>query len=162
MKSIDQAILPLWFRTGIVCLIAATLFFSFLYRPDRNEVPLESAEVISTQAIESQSLYFKDLDGGLVSVVDAEMNREITRLRVGEDGFMRSVMRGLARERMAKGHGPEVPFQLTVWEDGLVSLIDPVTQRRVELSAFGKDNVAAFTRLLPSASKKLDAGNSSS
>ena len=62
---------------------------------------------------------------------------------------MRSVMRGLVRERKAQGLGPDIPFQLTLWTDGLVSLVDPATNRRVEISAFGKDNVEAFTRLLP-------------
>jgi putative photosynthetic complex assembly protein len=98
--------------------------------------------------VQSTELHFVDLPDGMISVIDAAAGQEITRLHSGEDGFMRSVMRGMVRERKAKGIGAEIPFQLSVWEDGLVSLIDPATHRRVELSAFGPDNVAAFTRLL--------------
>ena len=98
----------------------------------------------------SRKLHFVDLQHGKISVINAEDGSEITRLHTGEDGFMRSVMRGFVRQRKAQGIGPEIPFELALWEDGLVSLIDPATSRRVELSAFGIDNVEAFTRLLTS------------
>jgi putative photosynthetic complex assembly protein len=150
MKSGEKLILPLWFRVGIVLMISATLLVAFNHSASERANAIEPI-VDHGRAIETQTLHFVDLDGGRVSVVDASDNREITQLAIGEDGFMRSVMRGLARERKANGLGPEIPFELTVWEDGLVSLIDPATQRRVELSAFGKDNVSAFTRLLPGA-----------
>lgn len=158
LKPGEKHILPLWFRTGLVITLLATLYFSMTHRlADTSQTVLAHGK-----AVESQALHFVDLSGGQISVVDADNDREITRLTSGEDGFMRSVMRGLVRERKAHGLGPEIPFELTVWEDGLVSLIDPATERRVELSAFGKDNVAAFTRLLPGAKRQSDAQNSSS
>lgn len=161
MKPGEKLILPSWFRAGIVLMVVTTVVVAFNHRLDASG-STQPLAMDHGQAIESASLHFVDLDGGLVSVVDANENREITRLQVGEDGFMRSVMRGLARERKAHGLGPEIPFELTLWEDGLVSLIDPATERRVELSAFGKDNLAAFTRLLPSASSSLASRHSAS
>lgn len=157
----EKLILPLWFRTGIVVTVLATLFISLTHRLADTKADKPSI-AMHGQAVESQSLHFVDLSGGQISVVDADNNREITRLLSGEDGFMRSVMRGLVRERKAHGLGPEIPFELTLWEDGLVSLIDPATERRIEISAFGKDNVAAFTRLLPRAVRQVGAQNSSS
>lgn len=164
MKPGEKLILPIWFRTGVLTLIAVALIGSFSYRltgdVSQNE---ELAMQAHGRAIESRSLHFVDLDQGVISVVNAHDKTEIIRLQSGEHGFMRSVMRGLAQERKSHGLGPEIPFELTVWEDGLVSLIDPATQRRVELSAFGKDNVAAFTQLLPSAAVRanVEPGSSS-
>lgn len=151
MKPGEKLILPLWFRLGLVIALCATLFFSFTHRlPDHANLAQSDSH---GTAVTSQRLRFVDMAGGSVSVINAVTDTEIVRLLKGEDGFMRSVMRGFVRERKSLGLGPEVPFELTVWEDGLVSLIDPATQRRVELSAFGKDNVAAFTRLLPAQSR---------
>jgi len=149
MKPGEKAILPVWFRAGLVLSLVLTLYYSFTHRlsAETNQQSTIAHEQGSVQT--SRNLHFVDVDNGAVSVVDADNGLEITRLVKGEDGFMRSVMRGLVRDRKAQGQGPETPFQLALWDDGLVSLIDPATGRRVELSAFGIDNVRAFTRLLP-------------
>lgn len=145
----EKAILPPWFKAGVVFAIVATLCASWSYRLDNQAIISAEASSQHGAIVQQTELHFVDTDEGSVSIINAATDLEITRLHTGEDGFMRSVMRGMVRERKAHGLGPEVPFQLTLWEDGLVSLIDPATSRRVELSAFGKDNVAAFTRLLP-------------
>lgn len=142
----EKPILPVWFRAGLVLALVVTVGSTFAFRIDSKALPpAEDHGSVANQVM----LHFVDQDNGVVSIVNADTQTEITRLHTGEDGFMRSVMRGMVRTRKAQNIGPEVPFQLTLWSDGLVSLIDPVTHRRVELSAFGTDNVRAFTRLLP-------------
>ena len=64
-------------------------------------------------------------------------------------GFIRGVMRGLARDRRMRGIGEAPPFRLTLWRDGELSLLDEATGRAIELSAFGSTNRAAFAALLP-------------
>lgn len=151
MKPGEKAILPVWFRTGLVLAIVTTLTYTYTHRitvdtpPSATDVAIVEAGTL----IASQKLHFVDLEEGGISVINADNGHEITRLDTGEGGFMRSVMRGFVRERRAQGLGPEVPFELALFDDGLVSMIDPATTRRVELSAFGLDNVKAFTRLLP-------------
>lgn len=163
MKPGEKLILPLWFRTGIVLALLATLYYSYTHRLVDGAGHRQVIEANHGNRIMSRKLHFVDGQEGTISVINADSGREITLLQKGEDGFMRSVMRGLVRERKAQGLGPEVPFELALWEDGLVSLIDPATQRRVELSAFGKDNVDAFTRLLQSrAPAKITADATSS
>ena len=66
----------------------------------------------------------------------------------GAYSFIDGVMRSFARDRRALGASPTAPFILTLWEDGSLSLTDPVTDENVFLNAFGKDNVAAFATLL--------------
>ena len=66
----------------------------------------------------------------------------------GTNGFIRGVLRGLARDRKLQRIGTEPPFRLTRWVDGRLSLDDPATGRRIELGAFGPTNAAAFAGLL--------------
>ena len=69
-------------------------------------------------------------------------------LAPGTNGFVRSVLRGLARERRLQGVGSAPAFRLTRWADGRLSLDDPSTGRIVELGAFGPTNRAAFAQLM--------------
>jgi len=158
MKPGEKAILPIWFRVGLVVALLGTLYFSFSHRLVDDAGYKHVAVEDHGALLVSQKLHFVDLPDGVVSVVNANNGEELTRLQTGEDGFMRSVMRGFVRQRKAQGLGPEVPFELAMWEDGLVSLIDPATLRRVELSAFGKDNVEAFTRLIPESGSDSESG----
>ena len=59
----------------------------------------------------------------------------------GTNGFLRGVLRGLARERKLERSAIEPPFRLTRWADGRLSLEDPATGRRIDdLEAFGPTN----------------------
>ncbi len=141
-------IFPLWFKSGLVVMVLASIAVAST-TTNKSESASNDTALHRGDLLEQITLYFIDQPNGDVAVVDASNNLEIHRLTIGEGGFMRSVVRGLARERRAAGEGPEVPFKLAVWQTGLVSLIDPVTNRTIELSAFGPDNVMAFTQLLP-------------
>lgn len=96
---------------------------------------------------QSRDLNFLDRSDGSLAIVDARTGGE-TNLS-GEHGFIRGVLRGLARERRAKGIGSAPPFRLTLWANGRLSLTDTATQRTIELDSFGPDNRAAFAALLP-------------
>ncbi len=157
MRRGEKEILPLWFRTTLVLTLLLSLYFAYSYSLGKaSSMQLGSTLDASAHGqsdvvpVALRKLNFVDLDEGAVSIIDAENGKELLLVNKGEDGFVRSVMRGLVRERKAHGIGPDIAFELILWKDGLLSLIDPATSRRVELSAFGADNVAAFSRLLPS------------
>jgi hypothetical protein len=46
------------------------------------------------------------------------------------------------------GVGPERPFELVANKIGIISLVDPVTGSKVDVSSFGKANSEIFTNLL--------------
>jgi len=98
--------------------------------------------------VEARALHFHDRSDGAVAVRDAGSGRLVALLAPGTNGFVRGVMRGLARGRRLQGAGPEAPFRLTRWSDGRLSLEDAQTGRRIELDAFGPTNAGAFARLL--------------
>ena len=138
-----RPILPMWLRSGVLAMLLAAFLFALFGDTD---VSLD--ESTRGEAVASRDIRFEDEPDGTVTVRDAADGRSLARLAVGEDGFIRSVMRGLVRERRARGLGAETPFRVTTWTSGFVSLEDPATGRQIELTAFGPDNVAAFARLV--------------
>ena len=100
------------------------------------------------QLVESRELQFLDRHDGVVVVLDDHDGYTVDVLDPGTGGFVRGVMRGMARERRSKKVGTEPPYRLAVWSDGRLTLDDPATGRWVELAAFGADNVSAFARML--------------
>jgi putative photosynthetic complex assembly protein len=99
--------------------------------------------------VASRELLFGDLPNGGVTVFDArEPSVPIDVIAPETNGFLRATMRGLARQRLRQNKDAEIPFRLTEWADGRLTLEDPVTGRRVEMEAFGITNEEVFARLL--------------
>lgn len=99
-------------------------------------------------AVKSRDLRFTDRADGAVVIADVKGGIAQVIAPGQQTGFIRGVMRGLARERRAHGIGDGPPFNLTLWQDGELSLTDSATGRAIELTAFGLTNRAAFAVLL--------------
>lgn len=106
----------------------------------------ENARIVVTR-----SLRFSDRADGAVVIEDVNARRVAGTVDpFTKSGFVRSVMRGMARDRHLRGLGADAPFQLTLWSDGQLSLVDSLTGRALELGAFGPTNRQAFLTLLMS------------
>ena len=93
-------------------------------------------------------LRFEDRPDGSVAVFASHETQPFTTIAPATNGFLRATVRGLANQRKREDAGDVVPFRLTAWADGRLTLDDPATGRRVELEAFGPTNEAAFAALL--------------
>lgn len=103
-------------------------------------------------AVVTRQLRFEDRLDGAVAVYDTgQGDRLVELLPPGTNGFLRGVMRGMARERRRGGIGPMPPFELTRWADGRLSILDPTTGMHVNLEVFGSTNVGVFVNLLTAA-----------
>lgn len=139
---------PLAMIAGIAVvslLLAASASFGLV---GRDAVPEASRAAAGTQQVASRSLFFYDAPDGGVVITDAATNARIEKVEPGTGGFIRSTMRGLVLVRQRAGIGPEIPFDLTEWSDGGLTLSDPATGESRELVGFGEDNRAAFAVLL--------------
>ena len=114
---------------------------------------LAGSQIEPATPVLSVELRFEDQPDGGVAVYDVPAGRSVALLAPGTNGFVRGVLRGMARERRQYSVGIEPPFRLTRWDNGSLSLEDPQTGRRIELGAFGATNLDAFARLLPSGSE---------
>jgi putative photosynthetic complex assembly protein len=128
---------PLWLALG---LLAMALLAVSWYRS-------QSPPGLELGPIKWQRLlHFQDRANGDIAVVDARSGQEVARLR-GEQGFARGALRTLARERMRRDLGPDMPFELSAYVDGKLVLRDPATGERIHLEAFGASNAAVFAQL---------------
>ncbi len=107
-----------------------------------------TVEVPSSSAVETRELVFEDAADGSVVVRGPADGDVLHVVQPGTNGFLRGVLRGLARDRKLRGIGPEPAFVLTRWADGRLTLEDPETGRRLYLGPFGSENVQVFVNLL--------------
>jgi putative photosynthetic complex assembly protein len=98
--------------------------------------------------VTERMLNFTDRADGYVVVTDAASGEPVAELGREGSGFVRGVMRGMARERRQYRAGAEPPFHLAKWPDGALSLTDTATGRVVELNGFGTTNRGVFAGFL--------------
>lgn len=77
-------------------------------------------------------------DGAVLARSDEDMN-----------GFIGVMWRTLARERLRQGLPDDAPIRVLRRADGRIDVIDDATGLDVELIGYGRDNVAAFAKLVP-------------
>lgn len=93
-----------------------------------------------------RDLQFRDLPGGDIAVLDHRTGQAVARF-TGEQGFLRSSLRALARERHRESLSNDAPFLLIGRTDGRLTLQDPSTGQRIDLESFGPSNAAVFASL---------------
>ncbi|MGQ9830856.1 MAG: photosynthetic complex assembly protein PuhC [Thermochromatium sp.] len=101
--------------------------------------------------VKSRDIRFVEQPDGSMAVLDAATDELIQTLPPGDKGFVRGLLRSMARQR--KGFKADIsePFHLARREDGMVTLEDPITGIRLDLRAYGVDNAASFAVFLDSA-----------
>ena len=105
-------------------------------------------ELQDSAAVTVRELRFADRPDGGIDVFEGRDGRSIFVVPPGTNGFLRGVLRGLARDRRRADLGAEIPFRLVRSADGRLSLDDPATGRHVALEVFGPDNYQVFADLL--------------
>jgi putative photosynthetic complex assembly protein len=136
---------------GAAALIAVSLGLVALSR--HNGVGATRMPV--AEAVTTRELRFEDMANGGITVYDTQAGEVVTTVEPGTNGFLRGVLRSLARERRREEVGPLPPFQLTRWADGRLSLHDPMTGQVVNLEVFGPTNVDVFAQLLTTPTSDL-------
>jgi len=143
--------IPLSVLIGIAALLACTLaavaFFRYSGMEPIAQVPKPE------QVIEMRQLRFTDSANGTVEVlelVEGGPDQLVHIIEPGEGGFIRGVLRSLARARRANGLGNEHPFVLIELANGTLLLEDPMTDQRIYLQAFGPASIESFKNLLSS------------
>lgn len=112
-----------------------------------HRAPVDPAQA-GIRPVAQRDLRIADRADGAILVADARSGRVLEEVPAGGEGFLRGAMRGLARERLRAGAGPEAPFRLSAWPDGRLTLEDSATGQIMELHAFGRGNAEAFLKLL--------------
>lgn len=131
-----------------LALIGGLILFSLAYTGwvqfDKSRAPAPPPVVA---VLEARELIFSDSRSGDVNVRDARTGEQLTPI-IGEAGFARGVLRGLAQARLRQGGSPQAPFELRREADGALRLADPITGRSVDLTVFGPANASVFVSYL--------------
>jgi putative photosynthetic complex assembly protein len=143
-EAIHEPVVP---RGGIFAA-AALILFALAAVTTVRLTGVGGAHMTLPAAVESRDLRFEDGEKGAVLVFDANDRQLVDTLAPGSNGFIRVVMRGLARERRLGDIGAEPPFRLTRYVGGQITLTDTSTGKQIDLGAFGSTNTEAFARLM--------------
>jgi putative photosynthetic complex assembly protein len=150
MSTVAQT--PTVFPRAVVRTLAAVMVVSLAAVAWARYTGLNPREP-DAATVAVRQLAFTDAPHGAILVVDAGTQTTIATLQ-GEQGFVRGVVRSLMRERKRRGLPLEAPLQLLARADGRLTLQDPLTTHRIDLEAFGTDNVAVFARWVPTKGKQ--------
>jgi putative photosynthetic complex assembly protein len=108
-----------------------------------NATPLPAA-----RAVQARHLAFRDRTDGGVDVLDDDQGGALVySVAPNTGGFVRGVLRSLARARRAGGVGPLPPLTFTRWSDGRFTLDDPETRQHLNLEVFGATNSRPFAEI---------------
>lgn len=103
----------------------------------------QGGTVVKTRAVQ-----FAHVGDGDIQIEDATSGKVLGRYTFTENAFMRTVMMGLLKERQMVAADRREPFNIQQWNDGRVTVSDPVSGRYFEMAAFGHHQVATFSILL--------------
>lgn len=140
---------PLMLMGGMVLISLALTASVSLGFVEKSAVVSESRAKNGTEIVAARPLRFFDEADGSVRAEDGATREVLGRFNTGEGGFIRASVRSLVHQRRIRKLGPEVPFQLTEWSDGALTLSDPATGRSVEVASFGGVNRRVFADMLP-------------
>jgi putative photosynthetic complex assembly protein len=133
---------------GALIAVAVVFFFTIAAAATVRITGQGGVHMTLPALVESRDLRFEDGKDGAVLVLDANNRELITALEPGTYGFVRVVMRGMARERKVAAVNAEPVFRLARYVNGQVTLTDLATNKLIDLNAFGSSNLDAFARLM--------------
>lgn len=133
---------------GMLLALGALVLMTVVLAGVARWTGMGTAQRADAPTVATLELRFEDLADGGIGVLDARADRRIATVAPGTNGFLRSAVRGLVRERKRQSVGAQTPFLLLARADGRLTLEDPTTGRRIDLESFGATNAAVFARLL--------------
>ena len=147
MNATVQETFPKGALIAVASMIGVALTGTAAVRLVRISRP--SPPVAAPAATAAVDLRFADEADGSIQVTDARSGAPVSTLLPNTNGFVRGVMRGMARDRLARHIGEAPPFRLSRDGAGQLWLQDTATGRLIDLEAFGAGNRAAFAGFLP-------------
>ncbi len=132
-------------RAMLGLVIACVALVTYARVTDR---PLEAKYPEIAIRQERQIILTGDTSGA-AKVIDADTGAVIADLPGDKGGFISGVSSVIVRERTLAGVPIDAPVRLMRFADGRLGLRDDLTGFELALIGFGRDNTAAFARLMP-------------
>lgn len=137
------------FPKGVLLAVAALLSFTIIMIAVARITGTMLDQAPMTAEVQSRDIVFMDREDGSTDVKDVATGEVIQTLPPGSEGFIRGVLRSLARQRKGYDATLAEPFHLARRQSGDLTLKDPVTGILLDLRAYGETNQASFAALMP-------------
>jgi putative photosynthetic complex assembly protein len=148
MSALDHEPFPRGALIAAGALVGFSLVATTAVRLIRISAPPTPVAASVAAPAQTADLRFSDELNGSIQVQNARTDRVVATIQPGVGGFVRGVMRGLARDRISRKIGEGPPFRLSQARDGRISLEDTATGRLIDLESFGSANRQSFIELL--------------
>jgi putative photosynthetic complex assembly protein len=147
MSALDHEPFPRGALIAASALVGFSLVATTVVRLVRITAPAPIAAAQSAP-VSSIDLRFSDETDGSIRVQNSKTDQVLATIEPGVGGFVRGVMRGLARDRISRHIGQAPPFRRSQAKGGHMTLEDTATGRVIDLDSFGADNRESFVALL--------------
>ncbi len=137
------------FPKGVLIAVAALIGFTIIMISVARLTGFMMPQEPVTAELYARDISFVEQDDGSMFVIDVDTDELIQTLPPGSEGFIRGVLRSIARQRNGYEAPLSEPLHLARRENGSLTLEDPVTGILLDLRAFGETNEAAFASLIP-------------
>ena len=144
MKHRDREMVPKFLVWGMFTMMFAAVALVSYARISGREV----TSVVPHSDIIKE--IFVTLEGSRnegVAVLDIN-GKQIAHSTQDKAGFIDVIWMSVMRERTVQDVTSEMPVRIVQRENGRVAVIDDTTGWKIELIGYGRDNVAAFARLI--------------
>ncbi len=142
MEKRDRELIPRRLVIALFSLaLASVLLTAFAVLTDRPKVGVPA----TTAVLDSRDVVI-DGSGNAIVVTDATTGQTV--LDLGNGGFIAVVNDGLERARLVNRIPNNPPVTLTLYDSGRLSLTDPATGWKTEISSFGPGNVKIWLNVL--------------
>lgn len=151
MGAVHEQHVPRGALIGAAGLIGISLLAVTLARLEKLSLPPEqplSVAQIEAASVHTRVLQFVSNADGTLSIVDQASGRTIETQAADSGGFVRGLLRGIAREHKVRGVTGVPTARVTLWKDGRLTLDDVATGESIDLGAFGGGNRKTFEDLL--------------
>ena len=144
MRHRDKEMVPRFLVQAMFALMIASL--ALVAYAQWFDVPNRGV-LVEAPVVQSLDIVMEGDRNG-VYVVTTPDGMQIASSADEKGGFLGVMGRVVDRERFKHNIAGNPPFQVVRRENGNIAILDDATGLRVELIGYGKDNVAAFARLL--------------
>jgi putative photosynthetic complex assembly protein len=158
MSALDTEPFPRGALMAASAMIGLALFATTAVRLSRILSPPSPPTAAAAPApLASIDLRVADQSDGSIRITRAADGSLAATVHSGEGGFIRGVMRGLARDRISRHIGAEPPFRLSLDRERRLWLLDTATGRLIDLESFGASNRNDFFKLLNTKTATISA-----
>ena len=137
------------FPRGVLIAVAALIGFTIVMVGVARLTGAKMAQAPLTPEAHSRDIRFVDRKDGSTDVYDVATGQVIQTLAPGGEGFIRGILRSMARQRSGYGVSISEPFHLARRTNGDLTLYDPTTGILLDLRAYGVTNEGSFAALIP-------------